>query len=383
MNGARGLRIEPASDGTNQSPNVIGGTASNFVNPGVHSATIGGGGRGDPSDPASGNAVTDDGGTVGGGADNQAGDSAGTTTDAALATVGGGGNNTGSGGVSTVGGGFSNTASGHETTVGGGYSNSATGRSATVGGGSLNTASAEVTTIGGGSENTASALWATVAGGNGNAARGRYANVGGGFGNTAVGEFATVAGGANNRAAGEHSLAAGSGALAVHDGAFVWADETSAFFSSGAQNQFSVRSTGGARFVSQVDASGTPTAGVTLAPGGGSWSSLSDEASKRAIEPVSGRSVLRELASVPISTWSYRAQDDSIRHIGPMAQDFYRAFGVGESRRRISSVDADGVALAAIQGLSEKLRVERRRRHEQEQRLDRLEARLTALERGE
>ena len=62
--------------------------------------------------------------------------------------------------------------------------------------------------------------------------------------------------------------------------------------------------------------------------------------------------MLRKLARVPISTWSYRAQDDSIRHIGPMAQDFYRAFGVGESRRRIDSVDADGVALVAIQGLS-------------------------------
>ena len=66
-----------------------------------------------------------------------------------------------------------------------------------------------------------------------------------------------------------------------------------------------------------------------------------------------------------------------------MAQDFYRAFGVGESRRRISSVDADGVALAAIKGLSEKLRAERQRRHEQERRLDGLEARLAALEGGD
>ena len=41
----------------------------------------------------------------------------------------------------------------------------------------------------------------------------------------------------------------------------------------------------------------------------------------------------------------------SIRHIGPMAQDFYAAFGVGEDDRHISTVDADGVALAAIQGL--------------------------------
>jgi hypothetical protein len=57
-----------------------------------------------------------------------------------------------------------------------------------------------------------------------------------------------------------------------------------------------------------------------------------------------------------------------------MAQDFFRAFGVGQDRRHISSVDADGVALAAIKGLSRELRAERKRRHE-------LEVRVAALER--
>jgi hypothetical protein len=63
-----------------------------------------------------------------------------------------------------------------------------------------------------------------------------------------------------------------------------------------------------------------------------------------------------------------------------MAQDFYTAFGVGEDRRHIASVDADGVALAAIKGLSRELRTERRRRHQEERRLDRLAARVAALE---
>jgi uncharacterized protein YceH (UPF0502 family) len=92
--------------------------------------------------------------------------------------------------------------------------------------------------------------------------------------------------------------------------------------------------------------------------------------------------VLRKLSSIPVSTWSYRAQERSIRHIGPMAQDFYRAFGVGEDRRHIASVDADGVALAAIKGLNSELQAERQRRHEAERRLARLEARVAALERG-
>src|SRR3954462_10279967 len=76
VNDARGLRLEPASDGTNQSPNVIGGIADNAVTPGVHAATIAGGGRGDAADAASANRVTDNEGTVGGGANNQAGDGA-------------------------------------------------------------------------------------------------------------------------------------------------------------------------------------------------------------------------------------------------------------------------------------------------------------------
>ena len=41
-----------------------------------------------------------------------------------------------------------------------------------------------------------------------------------------------------------------------------------------------------------------------------------------------------------------------MRHLGPTAQDFFRLFGgLGEDERHISTVDADGVALAAAQGL--------------------------------
>ena len=155
----------------------------------------------------------------------------------------------------------------------------------------------------------------------------------------------------------------------------VWADASLAFFSSTAANEFSVRSTGGARFVSGIDPStGNPTAGVTLAPGGGSWSSLSDEASKTAIEPISGRSVLRELADVPISTWSYRAQDESIRHIGPMAQDFSAAFGVGSDDKHIATVDADGVALASIQALYQMML-------EKDKQIERLQVQLNHMKR--
>ncbi len=55
---------------------------------------------------------------------------------------------------------------------------------------------------------------------------------------------------------------------------------------------------------------------------------------------------------LPLATWNYKAQDDSIRHMGPMAQDFHGAFGLGVSDKLIDTIDPDGVALAAIQGLN-------------------------------
>ena len=61
-------------------------------------------------------------------------------------------------------------------------------------------------------------------------------------------------------------------------------------------------------------------------------------------------------------TWNLKSQPDEIRHIGPMAQDFAVAFGVGEDDRHINCSDADGVALAAIQGLNRKLTGELQRR---------------------
>jgi hypothetical protein len=235
-----------------------------------------------------------------------------------------------------------NFAAGNNATVGGGEQNNANGTLATVGGGVSNTATADVSTIGGGFNNFVNVQRATI---------------GGGDSNTASGISATVPGGASNAANNDYTLAAGRRAKANQAGAFVWADSNDFDFASTAVNEFSVRSTGGARFVSAIDGTtGDPTAGVTLAPGGGSWASLSDRASKTAVTPVSGKAVLRKLGSVPISEWSYRAQGPSIRHIGPMAQDLSRAFGVGEDPRHITSVDADGISLAAIKALNEKVR---------------------------
>jgi Chaperone of endosialidase len=98
------------------------------------------------------------------------------------------------------------------------------------------------------------------------------------------------------------------------------------------------------------------SSGVSLAAGGGSWSSLSDRNMKANFAAVNPREVLRGVLRLPISTWNYKSQATSIRHIGPMAQDFFATFKVGEGDKTIATIDPDGVALAAIQGLGEELK---------------------------
>ena len=120
-------------------------------------------------------------------------------------------------------------------------------------------------------------------------------------------------------------------------------------FTSRAENSFNVRATGGVKFVTGYTPKGREL-GVVLSSGSSAWSVLSDRDSKEDIQPVDTKRVLETLVhNVPISTWSY--EGDSVRHMGPMAQDFFDAFQLGGSRRHISSVDADGVAMAALQGL--------------------------------
>ncbi len=71
-----------------------------------------------------------------------------------------------------------------------------------------------------------------------------------------------------------------------------------------------------------------------------------------AIEPVDIDDILTKVASLPVSAWTYKHDaDEGVRHIGPMAQDFYALFGTGASEKGISTLDTSGVALAAIKAL--------------------------------
>jgi len=104
----------------------------------------------------------------------------------------------------------------------------------------------------------------------------------------------------------------------------------------------------------------------------GAFSQASDRNAKENLTPIDPQEILEKVAALPLSEWNYR-QDPGTRHVGPMAQDFHAAFGVGPDERHITTVDADGVALAAIQGLNRKLEASRRENAELRDRLERLE----------
>jgi len=265
------------------------------------------------------NLVTDLYGTVAGGIHNQAGDNAGTKTDKSYATVGGGSTNT------------------------------ASGESATVGGGTLNTASGSWATVDGGSTNTAS------------------------------GSYATVPGGLSNTAQGNYTLAAGRRAKANNPGCFVWGDSyPDADITCDSDNRWVARSSGGVYFYTNS----ALTTGVYIQAGGGAWQTVSDRNMKDHFAAVDSEKLLSRLAAIPISTWNYKSQDASIRHMGPMAQDFYAAFGLGDSDKSISTLDTDGVALAGVQGLYQRSEKQAEQITQLQKENATLRERLDALEKG-
>ena len=111
---------------------------------------------------------------------------------------------------------------------------------------------------------------------------------------------------------------------------------------------------------------------------------LLTEASSRLLKEnftlVDGHTVLETLATMPISTWNYKTDDASIRHMGPMAQDFYTAFGLGTDAEHIAPLDANGVAMAAIQALHQKEQAQAERIADLETQNAQLLQRLEALE---
>lgn len=428
-NGQRILRLEPTA---NISPNVIGGIAFNGVDPGVVGATIGGGGTivGPGLGP---NRIGENLATIGGGSQN--------TNNGRFATIGGGGANkirTDSFSFATIGGGDGNDirSGAQESFIGGGGGNviMTNALAAVIGGGTANTVgvNADYGIIVGGQGNTmgTNAFYCTIGGGQNNAvaANSTAAMIPGGQNNAAT-NYAFAAG---RRAKANHDgtfvwadsqnadfassgpnqflIRAASGvvingtnpatALHVRDtsdtevsiestdaGGHRWTLQSSRVTGTATDASFQIvdRTVGSSRmFIGTNGFVGIGTSGPTnrLHVSGGVSATVfvttSDRNAKQNFAPVSPTQVLEKVTSLPIQTWSFKEMPN-VPHMGPTAQDFHAAFGLGGSDTTIATVDPDGVALAAIQGLNELLKQKDRKISQLEERLGKLEKAVSAL----
>jgi hypothetical protein len=379
--------------GLNADNSIISGGQSNTVQAGANFSTIGGGQNNSALGAISAigggqfNSATGVVSTVSGGAFNAAagdysfvGGGIGNSAVGYLATIAGGYQSAATNDFSTVGGGYENVAGGKYATVSGGFQCYATGPGAFIGGGgydgdsfSRNYASGGAATVAGGFGNSAAQIYASIGGGHLNSTQaGSVAGtigggehntvtgvgldgsiggtIGGGEHNTVTGSGGTIPGGTLNVAT-IGAFAAGTSAQAVHDGAFVWSDDSSTVTSSTANNQFVARATGGFVFYTAP-----ASAGAQLPTGATSWSAISDRNAKKNIANVNYQDVLDKLAQVPVQQWNYNWEHDGdTPNLGPMAQDFKHTFYPGRDDKSISTLEFDGVELAAILGLNQKL----------------------------
>ncbi|TGE28177.1 tail fiber domain-containing protein [Hymenobacter metallicola] len=225
---------------------------------------------------------------------------------------------------------------------------------------------------------------------------------------TALGEFCTASGAA--------SVALGYYAHTnTRQGTFVFADRsvvddgnfaTDEAFRAETNHSATWRVTNGFRIYTSsnrssgiIFQSGTPITGTNSTPSwyqssaviststgaylstSGVWTNVSDRHRKHRFETVAGEDVLARLRQLPITRWSYKVDKHHVRHLGPMAQDFHRAFGLGPDSISIGTVDADGVALAAAQALDARTQQQAARLSALQAENQELRARLDALER--
>ena len=349
-----------------QAPNyaAIGGGQGNSISSGTW-ATISGG----QNNSITGGNQT----TIGGGIGN--------VVSAIYATVAGGQQNTNSSSAGSIGGGQNNIASGpYQATVGGGYQNTASGNYATVPGGFQNVAGG-VSSLAAGAHaqaaNDGTFVWAD------NSTSGSFASTGNnqflirasgnvGINTTTPGsELTLVQANAGGRGA-EFSLVNNAASTTGNEVAINFATDPSTYNGDNPNAQIKSRCVNGANGANDLvfstyngsifqetmhltNSGSLYVRGTVYANG---VALTSDRNAKEHFTAVNGREVLAKVAALPVTEWNYKTDSQDVQHIGPMAQDFQAAFGVnGADDKHISVVDEGGVALAAIQGLNQKLEV--------------------------
>jgi len=292
-----------------------------------------------------------------------------------------------------IGSGYRNVVSGNRGVVGGGYYNQATAIGAAILGGSTNRANGVHSFLGGGSVNHANGNNSAVAGGEDNTANANHAAVGGGYNNIANGSMSTIPGGFSNIAMANYSFAAGVLAYANHKSSMVlaanvWTEPGNDYILSGGPEQIVLRAdsgiyitnSGGVAPFDHTKMINTST-GAYLSSSG-DWTNSSDMNLKENFTEIDIQELLGKIAALEISEWNYKADDDDVRHIGPVAQDFHALFGLGADDKAISTVDPAGIALAAIKELyltTEELKQQTERIEALENELDELKSLVRKL----
>ena len=117
---------------------------------------------------------------------------------------------------------------------------------------------------------------------------------------------------------------------------------------------FNKSATGGQEFTVRRRNHSLATLDVQGHVRGTTFKNSSSRELKTAFEAVDPAEILAAVSELPITSWRYRDDATASKHIGPVAEDFQRLFDIGDGKT-ISTVDSDGVLLAALQGLNAKV----------------------------
>jgi hypothetical protein len=173
-----------------------------------------------------------------------------------------------------------------------------------------------------------------------------------GFRTSAIGDYTVALGyrASSNVSCPSHPGSSCTGTFAAGD------ESTTDSVRNQADNEFRIRYNGGIRLRVSTAANGnTPGAGgnvgCDLTVAVPTWTCASSRTVKENFRAVSGEDVLLRIRGIPVSTWNMIGADQQIRHMGPVAEDFYDGFGLGLGRTTIGLGDIDGVNFAAVKAL--------------------------------
>lgn len=184
----------------------------------------------------------------------------------------------------------------------------------------------------------------------------------------------TIASGSNSLATGLRTIASGNNSTAMgsyvstngYEGSLIIGDNsTTTILNNATDNSFRARFDGGYRFFTSAAAINAES--CQLPAGANAWVTASDVRLKEKFTLANGEDFLKKISIMPLGSWNYISQNPlRQRHYGPMAQDFYAAFGKDDhgtigNDTTINAADFDGVNLIAIQALEKRTTIMQQR----------------------